>query len=84
MVYYYFHSYSFPSSARGSQGAWQRFERGELGLFNFYKEFGRDLSDTANGNVWYKEYCRRKNISECLPPEVCNYRLEYKRMSETP
>ncbi|KAH7909715.1 HAD-like domain-containing protein [Hygrophoropsis aurantiaca] len=49
-------------TARGSHGAWQRFERGELALFPFYDAFGRDLSDTDNGNVWYAEYCQRKGI----------------------
>jgi len=50
------------SVERGSQGAWQRFERGELPLFQFYEAFGKDLSDTANGNVWYQDYCKRKGI----------------------
>ncbi|KAH7929780.1 HAD-like protein [Leucogyrophana mollusca] len=49
-------------TARGSQGAWQRFERGELPLFAFYDAFGHDLSDTARGNVWYTEYCQRKGM----------------------
>ncbi|KAJ3966086.1 HAD-like domain-containing protein [Lentinula raphanica] len=48
--------------ARGSKGAWQKFERGELELFDFYKKFSKDLSDTANGNVWYRDYCKRRNI----------------------
>jgi hypothetical protein len=52
----------FCSVERGSQGAWQRFERGELPLFQFYEAFGKDLSDTANGNVWYQDYCKRKGI----------------------
>lgn len=49
-------------TSRGASGAWQKFERGELSLFSFYKDFGRDLSDTRNGNKWYTEYCARKNI----------------------
>ena len=44
------------STRRGRNGAWQRFERGEMTLFPFYEAFGRELSDTANGNVWYAEY----------------------------
>ncbi|KAK7049269.1 hypothetical protein VNI00_005870 [Paramarasmius palmivorus] len=48
--------------ARGAQGAWQRFERGELELFAFYDAFSRDLSDTVNGNAWYKAYCKKKGI----------------------
>lgn len=51
-------------TSRGPRGAWQKFERGELSLFSFYQEFGRDLSDTDNGNKWYTEYCARKKI-EC-------------------
>ncbi|KII88688.1 hypothetical protein PLICRDRAFT_633875 [Plicaturopsis crispa FD-325 SS-3] len=53
-------------TARGNQGAWQRFERGELPLFPFYEAFGRDLSDTVNGNTWYAAYCKRKGIA-CPP-----------------
>lgn len=49
-------------ASRGPGGAWERFERGELSLFPFYDEFGRDLSDTENGNKWYTEYCARKKI----------------------
>ncbi|KAG1858421.1 HAD-like protein [Suillus subalutaceus] len=51
-------------TSRGPGSAWQKFERGELSLFSFYEEFGRDLSDTDNGNKWYTEYCARKKI-EC-------------------
>ncbi|KIP09101.1 hypothetical protein PHLGIDRAFT_68238 [Phlebiopsis gigantea 11061_1 CR5-6] len=56
---------------RGSGGAWQRFERGEIPLFTFYDQFGRDLSDTTRGNVWYREYCERRGI-ECpkLPDKL--------------
>ncbi|KAF8894462.1 epoxide hydrolase [Infundibulicybe gibba] len=54
---------------RGSQGAWQKFERGEIPLFVFYDAFSRDLSDTTNGNIWYKEYCQRKSL-EC--PQLPN------------
>jgi len=39
-------------AGHGSQGAWQRFERGELPFDDFYEAFGRDLSDVANGNRW--------------------------------
>ncbi|KAI0781051.1 HAD-like protein [Trametes elegans] len=33
-------------TVRGSTGAWQKFERGEMPLFPFYEQFGRELSDT--------------------------------------
>jgi len=49
-------------TGRGSNGAWQKFERGEIDLFSFYEAFSRDLSDTVNGNIWYKSYCRRKGF----------------------
>ncbi|CAK5264706.1 unnamed protein product [Mycena citricolor] len=49
---------------RGADGAWQRFERGQLPLLPFYEQFSRDLSDTVNGNIWYKRYCTRRGI-EC-------------------
>ena len=55
------------SAARGPEGAWQKFERGELPLFDFYKAFSRDLSDTVNGNIWYEAYCQRKGIGESQP-----------------
>ncbi|KAK1218255.1 hypothetical protein PQX77_014628 [Marasmius sp. AFHP31] len=57
------------SVARGPQGAWQKFERGELEIFAFYDAFSRDLSDTANGNVWYRSYCKRKGIACPKLPE---------------
>ncbi|KAJ3807645.1 HAD-like domain-containing protein [Lentinula lateritia] len=48
--------------ARGSEGAWQKFERGELELFPFYNAFSQNLSDTVNGNRWYRDFCKRKGI----------------------
>jgi len=54
---------------RGSNGAWQKFERGEIPLLEFYLAFGRDLSDTVNGHKWYKEYCERKGIACPQLPE---------------
>lgn len=53
-----------------SQGAWQRFERGELPFDDFYEAFGRDLSDVANGNRWYRAYCAKKSIP-CPSLPVC-------------
>jgi hypothetical protein len=47
---------------RGSQGSWQTLERGEIELLPFYESFGRDLSDTVNGNKWYEAYCERKGL----------------------
>jgi len=34
--------------SQGSKGAWQRLERGELRLSQFYDQFSRDLSDPLN------------------------------------
>ena len=50
------------STTRGSHGAWQKFERGEIPLLAFYAQFGADLSDAARANAWYREYCERKRI----------------------
>ncbi|KAG6820564.1 hypothetical protein H0H93_015084 [Arthromyces matolae] len=54
----------YDSVDRGPQGAWQKFERGEIPLFEFYEAFSRELSDTVQGNLWYKAYCKRKGLSE--------------------
>ncbi|KAI0313634.1 HAD-like protein [Amylostereum chailletii] len=51
---------------RGRHGAWQKFERGEMTLLPFYDAFGRELSDTANGNPWYAQYCQKRGV-ECPP-----------------
>ncbi|KIJ60670.1 hypothetical protein HYDPIDRAFT_98391 [Hydnomerulius pinastri MD-312] len=56
-------------TSRGSKGAWQRFERGEIPLLEFYPAFGRDLSDTSNGNPWYRDYCARKGFACPTLPE---------------
>ncbi|TFL07697.1 HAD-like protein [Pterulicium gracile] len=50
--------------SRGSDGAWQQFERGELPLLAFYQAFSRDLSDTTANNASYSNYCTRKG-NEC-------------------
>ena len=63
------------STRTGSQGAWQRFERGEVDLFPFYQQFGYDLSNIERGKVWYAEYCKKRglrasllDIRLCTPP----------------
>jgi len=53
-------------AARGDQGAWQRFERGELPLLRFYREFTQDLNDLENASRWYREHCARRNV-DCPP-----------------
>jgi len=57
---------------RGAQGAWQKFERGEMSLFDFYEAFGHELSDTVNGNIWYKAYCDRNGLEVPPLPETLN------------
>uniref|UniRef100_A0A8H7Y5Y2 Uncharacterized protein n=1 Tax=Psilocybe cubensis TaxID=181762 RepID=A0A8H7Y5Y2_PSICU len=37
-----------------------------MDLLSFYQEFSNDLSDTVNGNIWYKSYCDRKGLP-CPP-----------------
>ncbi|KAG9122145.1 hypothetical protein FRC07_001606 [Ceratobasidium sp. 392] len=54
---------------RGHGGAWQRFERDELELYPFYKAFGEELSDTARGNEYYREWCRSRNVEVPHLPE---------------
>ena len=58
------------SVGRGDQGAWARYERGEMTLLAFYEQFGRELSDRENGNVWYADYCRRKGLGAFLMTTV--------------
>jgi len=38
-------------------------------LWDFYVAFGQELSDTALGNVWYREYCAQKGIDCPKLPE---------------
>ncbi|TEB35958.1 HAD-like protein [Coprinellus micaceus] len=54
----------------GSQGAWQKFERGEIDILDFYPAFGRELSDTVHGNRCYRKYCERKGIPCPQLPET--------------
>lgn len=58
-------------TATGPEGAFQRLERGELPLDEFYGQFGRELGSVESGNKAYREYCRRTGI-ECptLPTEL--------------
>ncbi|QRW04174.1 haloacid dehalogenase [Ceratobasidium sp. AG-Ba] len=53
----------------GRGGAWQRFERNELELYPFYKEFGEELSDATRGNTYYREWCKSKNVEVPHLPE---------------
>jgi hypothetical protein len=50
------------STGHGNTGSWQRFERGEMGLYAFYTGFSNDLSDVEKGRKWYADYCRKRKI----------------------
>ncbi|KAI6110012.1 HAD-like protein [Pisolithus sp. B1] len=51
-------------ASRGPNGAWQRFERGEIPLHEFYAAFSKDLSDVDSGNEWFRRYCLRKGLND--------------------
>ncbi|RDB21305.1 Acyl-CoA dehydrogenase family member 10 [Hypsizygus marmoreus] len=51
------------SVERGSQGAWQKFERGEIPLFEFTKHLA------VNCQILYKTYCTRKGLAVPRLPE---------------
>ncbi|KAI0670492.1 HAD-like protein [Trametes maxima] len=51
-------------TVRGSSGAWQKFERGEISLFPFYDQFGQQLSDTRVNNPAYAQYCKRRGTGK--------------------
>ncbi|KAI0709078.1 HAD-like domain-containing protein [Earliella scabrosa] len=57
-------------TTRGSHGAWQKFERGEIPLFPFYEQFGRELSDTVVNNPAYAKYCKRHGLACPKLPET--------------
>jgi len=50
-------------ASRGQNGAWQKFERGELPILEFYKAFGQELSDTESGNKSYLRHLKKKGIN---------------------
>ncbi|BGP59314.1 hypothetical protein NBRC10512v2_000608 [Rhodotorula toruloides] len=53
-------------TAMGDDGPFQRFERGEMGQDEFYREFGARLGDVETNNRAYRVYCKRAGI-ECPP-----------------
>ncbi|GAA5900433.1 hypothetical protein JCM6882_001245 [Rhodosporidiobolus microsporus] len=58
-------------TAAGPNGAFQRLERGEMQMEEFYQAFGEELSDVKRGNEAYRRYCQRVGV-DCpqLPNEV--------------
>ncbi|KAK0551646.1 hypothetical protein OC845_002061 [Tilletia horrida] len=57
---------------QGADGAFQRFERNELDLYSFYKQFGAELSNARQNNGWYRKFCemRGQNIPDNLPENL--------------
>lgn len=53
------------STAKGEDGAYQRFERGECSLSEFYDDWGRELNDLPRGNAAYKAYAQRRGLGVC-------------------
>ncbi|KAF8516908.1 HAD-like protein [Hysterangium stoloniferum] len=51
---------------QGPNGAFQKFERGEINLLPFYEAFGKELSN-PDGKVYYKQYC---DICPPIPQKV--------------
>jgi hypothetical protein len=51
-------------TAQGHGGAFQRLERGELGLEDFYQQFGSELSNVETGNRAYRAYALRTGKGE--------------------
>jgi hypothetical protein len=52
-------------TASGHEGAFQRLERGELGLEAFYEQFGSELSRTERNNKAFQVYCGKMKLREC-------------------
>ncbi|BGP53161.1 hypothetical protein JCM8202_003676 [Rhodotorula sphaerocarpa] len=50
-------------TAMGDDGPFQRFERSEISQEEFYREFGRRLSDVEANNAAYRKYCKRVGAS---------------------
>jgi hypothetical protein len=61
---------------QGADGAFQKFERGEISLFPFYEAFSRELS-SPSGKIWYKEYCKRRGLRKQNLEDVELVNFEY-------
>ncbi|KAF8321179.1 hypothetical protein DL93DRAFT_2213006 [Clavulina sp. PMI_390] len=58
-------------TSRGRDGAWQRFERGEIhDIRDFYRDFGNELSDTVHGNRAYLQHLAKSSSSPQPPPKL--------------
>ncbi|ORZ08731.1 HAD-like domain-containing protein [Absidia repens] len=71
--------------AQGENGAFQRFERGEIKLHDFYREFGEQLSSPTN-KKHYQAYLKRsgKHTTDIVPDvTVDGQALFHTMMAET-
>lgn len=56
-------------TAYGNDGAYQRYERGEINLKQFYDAWGRELNNVERGNKAYKTYCAKRSLSKAIYTE---------------
>ncbi|KAH7107762.1 epoxide hydrolase [Auriculariales sp. MPI-PUGE-AT-0066] len=54
----------------GEAGAFQRFERGECSLSEFYNAWNLEMNDVLRGNSAYQSYCKRRQLSLPLLPQA--------------
>ncbi|KAL9935410.1 hypothetical protein V8E36_005758 [Tilletia maclaganii] len=59
-------------TSQGAEGAFQRFERNELDLHSFYRQFGTELSNAEKNNQYYRDFCqvRAQPIPSNLPTSL--------------
>ncbi|EPQ27295.1 uncharacterized protein PFL1_05218 [Pseudozyma flocculosa PF-1] len=58
-------------TAQGHGGAFQRFERNELDLYSFYRQFGHELSNVEANNRHYTAFCKARGMDvPALPKEL--------------
>lgn len=62
-------------TAHGENGAYQRFERGEIALAQFYDAWGRELNDVSRGNAAYAGYCAKRALRASSRPGVAKENL---------
>ncbi|EST08272.1 HAD-like domain protein [Kalmanozyma brasiliensis GHG001] len=47
-------------TAQGHGGAFQKFERSELDIYTFYRQFGEELSNVEKNNEAYTKFCKSR------------------------
>ncbi|GAA5832290.1 hypothetical protein JCM3766R1_002366 [Sporobolomyces carnicolor] len=65
-------------TAYGDKGAFQRLERGEIAIDDFYREFGTQLSNVERGNQAYETYCKR--VGTTCPPLPKELKIDGKEL----